>query len=429
MMPPSKLQRQHAAAMPSCTDNYDPAVISVQQALHSALHATKPVKHTEVCTLKAALGRVLAEDIISRMNVPGHTNSAMDGYAIRSSDIPAAGMATLKQVGNAFAGQPFCGTVAAGECVRIMTGAVMPDACDTVVIQEQVTTGNATIEITANNKPGQNVRQAGEDIIAGAKILTRGRRILPADLGLLASCGVTQVLVKRKPKVAFFSTGDELVPCGKMLAPGQIYDSNSYTIHGMLSRLGVETIDLGIVPDTRETLIETLREKTRSADAFITSGGASVGAADLIKETLEQLGQVYFWKVAVKPGRPIAFGRINHALYFGLPGNPVSVMVVFYILVQPALKKLAGESPVITPRTLRAQCTDDLRKRPGRIEYQRGLLTQIENGNYQVRKTGAQGSGVLSSMAYANCFIVLPVHQQKVAAGDWVEVIPFDCLI
>ncbi len=427
-MPPQKPHRQNAHTA-DCTDDYDPASISVQQASQSILNATQTVQGNEICALKLALGRVLSEDIKANMDVPGYTNSAMDGYAVRSVDIPTSGSATLKQIGNSFAGHPFNDTVATGECVRIMTGAVMPIGCDTVIIQEKVIIKDGAIEITADNRAGQNVRHAGEDIAAGAKILNCGRRILPADLGLLASCGITQVSVKRKPKIVFFSTGDELIPTGEALAPGQIYDSNRYTLYGMLTRLGGEIIDLGIVRDTRKALTEALQREAQSADAIITSGGVSVGEADLVKETLEQLGQVSFWKVAVKPGRPVAFGHINHALYFGLPGNPVSVMVVFYILVQPALKKLAGESPVAMPRVLRAQCTEPLRKRPGRIEYQRGHLTQNAQGGYQVSKTGAQGSGILTSMSHANCFIVLPVERQAVAAGNWVEVIPFDGLI
>ena len=427
-MPHAKPFQQDSHAS-SCMDDYDPNAISVQQALQHILETTQPIQSNEECALRLSLGRILAEDIKAPMNVPGHTNSAMDGYALRATDIPSNGNATLRQIGEAFAGHPFNGNVNTGECVRIMTGAMMPPSCDTVIMQEKVIAKDSTIQITSDNQAGQNVRQAGEDITDGAKILTQGRRILPADLGLLASCGITQVPVKRKPKVLFFSTGDELVPSGKPLVPGQIYDSNLYTLHGMLERLGVESVNLGIVRDKRDDLIETFMEKTQLADAVITSGGVSVGEADFVKETLEQIGQVNFWKVAVKPGRPVAFGQINRALYFGLPGNPVSVMVVFYILVQPALRKLAGESPITAPCTLWAECTSPLRKRPGRIEYQRGYLTQNTQGEYRVEKTGQQGSGVLTSMSYANCFIVLPTDQKAVAKGARVEVIPFAGLI
>ena len=415
-------------ATSSCIDDYDPHSISVVEASRLILQHTPVIAETETVQLKEALERVLAQDVKSEIDVPGYDNSAMDGYALQSSDLPLKDSVALQQIGAAFAGHPFEGTVNNGECIRIMTGAPLPKNCDTVVIQEKVAIEDHTIRIDANNKAGQNVRLAGEDIPSGHTLLTQGTLLRPADLGLLASCGITQIIVKRLPKVAFFSTGDELIPSGDPLQPGQIYDSNRYTLFGMLKQSGVQIIDLGIVKDTREMISNAFHTAAAQADMIITSGGVSVGEADFVKSLLSEIGQVHFWKVAIKPGRPLAFGRIKEAIYFGLPGNPVSVMITYYILVQAAIKKMMGTMP-LPPLTIQARCMDELRKRKGRIEYQRGILRQDEHGAYHVSKTGSQGSGILSSMSTANCLIVLPMDAVSTSLGTMVETIPFQSLI
>lgn len=413
----------------SCMDDHDPQSKTVDQARATILELTPAITEKESCPLKQSLGRILSEDLRSDMQVPEHTNAAMDGYALLGKDIPANGTVALKNIGTAFAGEPFPGTVKPGECIRIMTGAPMPQPCDTVVIQENVTVDGNKVIVSSTERASQNVRQAGEDIQQGDTILRTGKCLTPADIGLIASCGIRSVQVYRKPRIAFFSTGNELIPCGEPLSAGQIYDSNRYTLHGMLERAGVAALDLGIVRDEPETLRATFEQKLDTIDMIITSGGVSVGEKDYMHQVLARLGHIEFWKVAVKPGRPLLFGKIKHSLYFGLPGNPVSVMVVFYALVQPALRKLMGENPLSPPLMLQAHCQSHLRKRPGRTEYQRGLLTRTTQGEYQVSKTGAQGSGILTSMSRANCFIVLPVESDAIKPGELVPVIPFSGLI
>jgi len=354
----------------------------------------------------------------------------MDGYAIHSNDIPEKNTASLKNIGTAWAGRPYKGEVKKGECARIMTGAAMPAGTDTVVMQEHVEKLDENILIDSSHLAGQNVRQAGEDIPEGGQVLNKGKLLSPADLGLLASVGISEVEVTKNLRVAFFSTGDELRPVGSQLEVGQIYDSNRYTLHGMLTRLGVEIIDLGVIKDKREAVEQAFLDAADKADVIITSGGVSVGDADFVKETLEKIGEVNFWKVAMKPGRPLAFGKINNAWFFGLPGNPVSVMVTFYMFVQPALKKLSG-SDYQAPLMINAKCQTKLRKRPGRVEYQRGVLTQSKNNptEYEVIKTGEQGSGILRSMSDANCFIILAMESEGVEVGDNVQVLPFEAII
>ncbi len=408
----------------SCMDDYDPASLLSEQATQRIQSAVAPVRGFEKIHLRAALDRVLAKDIRSRIDVPSHTNSAMDGYALHADALPDDGTRELKVVGTSWAGHEFQGTVNAGECVRIMTGAVMPQGTDTVVMQEHVEQTADGIRIDDRHRAGQNVRQAGEDIAAGDTVLRRGHRLQPADLGLLASLGIGEVVVTRRVRVAFFSTGDELRSIGEPLEPGMIYDSNRYSLYGMLTRLGVELIDLGVVADTREDTYNAFEQGAACADVLITSGGVSVGEADFVKEALEQLGQIDFWKVAMKPGRPLAFGKIKDAYFFGLPGNPVSVMVTFYLFVQPALKRLQGGTDT-PPLLLQARCTTKLRKKAGRTEYQRGVLSQDDDGELVVDKTGPQGSGILRSMADANCFIVLPLEAEAAEPGDRVQVLPF----
>jgi len=405
----------------SCADDYDPNSMSVDKARHFIRQYLSPVSAQESLPLRSALGRVLAEDILSPCNVPNHDNSAMDGYALNGLDLPGGGTATLVVVGTAFAGKSFDGPVGRGECVRIMTGAVMPAGCDTVIMQEHARVDGKQVTIAPGTKPGQNRRLAGEDLKLGQVVLPAGHLVRPADLGLIASLGVGEVRAYRKLRVAFFSTGDELASIGAALKPGEVYDSNRYTLYGMLMRLGVEIIDMGVVRDDPLLLENALVEAAQSADVIMTSGGVSVGEADYMKELLNKLGQVVFWKVAMKPGRPLAYGKIGNAHYFGLPGNPVSVMVTFYQFVRDALLVLMGQpEPAMVPM-LSAICTDAIRKMPGRTEFQRGILS-LKDGSWTVRPTGNQGSGILRSMAEANCFIVLPDACGNVEPGNPVQV-------
>ncbi|HEY7841021.1 MAG TPA: gephyrin-like molybdotransferase Glp, partial [Gammaproteobacteria bacterium] len=405
---------------PSCQDDFDPAALTVPEALDRIRAAIVPLGERERVPIRAALDRVLADDVRSEIDVPPGTNSAMDGYAVRAADIPTDGTRELRVVGTAWAGRPLREKITSGTAARIMTGALLPEGADTVVIQERAESSDGLVRIGPGTNRGDNVRAAGEDIRRGDTVLTRGRRLSPADVGLIASLGIGEVDVIRRPRVAFFSTGDELRSVGERAGPGEIYDSNRYTLFGMLTRLGVELVDLGVVRDTREAVEQALR-RAAAADAVITSGGVSVGEADFVTETLRRLGRVEFWKVAMKPGRPLAFGTVDKAWFFGLPGNPVSVMVTFYQFVRPALRHLCGEVAGEDPR-FSVVCQSKLKKRPGRVEYQRGVLEREASGRLVVRKTGAQGSGILSSMAQADCFIILPIESTGVEPGTIVEV-------
>ncbi|MFQ5660282.1 MAG: gephyrin-like molybdotransferase Glp [Gammaproteobacteria bacterium] len=408
----------------SCLDDFDPASMPPEEALKHILDSVGRVEGTEKIAVRAGLGRIVAEDIQSTFDVPSGTNSAMDGYAVNSADLPQSGYTELHVIGTVFAGKPLQEPVKPGYCARIMTGGVLPEGTDTIVIQERVERSGDTIRFGTGTKTGDNVRQAGEDIAKGDIILRRGTRLTPADLGLIASLGSGEVRVMRKPRVAFFSTGDELRSIGEPLADGEVYDSNRYTLYGMLTRIGVEIIDMGVIRDKRQEVERAFTDAASYADVIITSGGVSVGEADFVKETVLKIGKVNFWKVAIKPGRPLAFGRINNAWFFGLPGNPVSVMVTFYQFVQPALHKLMG-SEYAEPLTTRAISRSKLKKRSGRVEYQRGILEREQSGQLVVHKTGAQGSGILSSMSQANCFIILPMESEGVEPGTTVDVQPF----
>ena len=419
---------KHIEKDPSCRDDFDPKSLSADAALEQIKAGVNRVRGIEKIAIREALNRILAEDIRSRINVPSGTNSAMDGYAVNSADIPSESTAGLNVLGTAWAGKPFDGIVTSGNCVRIMTGAIMPEGADTVIIQEDVQADGSGIRIDGSTRKGDNVRQAGEDIAAGDLILTEGRRLNPADIGLIASLGVAEVSVVRRLRVAFFSTGDELRSIGETLSDGAIYDSNRYTLHGMLERMGTDIIDMGVIKDDLEALEEAFAIAAANADVLITSGGVSVGEADYIKEILAKLGQVDFWKVAIKPGRPLAFGHVGDAVFFGLPGNPVSVMVTFYEFVMPALRKMIGEDDTGI-LTLKARCDSRLKKRPGRVEYQRGILRSDDDGNLVVAKTGAQGSGILTSMSQANCFIILPIDSSGIEPGMYVDIQPFSGLV
>ncbi len=395
--------------------------LSVAEARQRIMENLQPVSPALKRPLRDALGQVLAEAVISPLNVPNHTNSAMDGYALRGADLPEEGSREYRVCGKAFAGQAFSGECGVGECVRIMTGASIPAGADTVVMQEQTASGaEGYIRIGTGHRAGQNVRQAGEDIVLGSTVLAAGHRINPADLAVLASLGIGEVSVTRPLRVAFFSTGDELRSIGEPLAAGQVYDSNRYALYGLLKQLNVDILDMGVVRDDPASLEAALQQAAAAADVVLTSGGVSVGEADYIKGILTKLGHINFWKIAIKPGRPLAFGTLGKALFFGLPGNPVAVMVTFLQFVQPALLKLAGETGS-EPLLLDAVCLSRLKKQPGRTEFQRGTVRQ-QGGKLVVDKAGAQGSGILSSMSKGNCLIILPEAATTIEPGDVVQV-------
>jgi molybdopterin molybdotransferase len=388
--------------------------------------------------LAQALGRVLAEDLVSPIDVPAHDNSAMDGYAFAGTQCGAYPL-RLQVVGTALAGHPYSKPVPLGACVRIMTGAVLPEGSDTVVPIERCTQDGEQLVVpeAAHVRAGDHRRLAGEDLRRGQIALPAGRCLTPADLGLSASLGIASVVVKRRVRVAYFSTGDELCAPGSVLGAGQIYDSNGASVRGMLERLGIEVLDLGIVPDTPERLEVAFVQACANSDAVITSGGVGMGDADHTRAVLARLGEVYAWSLAMRPGRPLAFGRLQpqgsadarRACYlFGLPGNPVAATVSFYALVRPALQTLQGMQATPLPR-LSVRSADVLRKRPGRTEFQRGVVYTDAQGQTAVRSTGPQGSGVLRSMCEANCLIVLEHERGDVAPGDWVDVVMFEGLI
>lgn len=418
----------------SCLAGYDPDALTVTQAQAIVAAFVAPVEAIEQVALRSALDRVLATDIISPINVPSHDNSAMDGYALRGAELGGEQAVSLRIVGTVYAGDVHDARVGAGECLRIMTGAVMPAGCDTVIPQEFTTTaGDDRITFAAGTvRPGENRRFAGEDLQAGSAALPAGTIIRPADLGLLASLGFAEVPVRRRLRVAFFSTGNELRSIGQSLDQGCVYDSNRYTLFGMLTRLGCDLIDMGVIRDDPAALETALRTACESADAIITSGGVSVGAADYTKQIMATLGDVSFWKIGMRPGRPMAFGKISSngksAYLFGLPGNPVAVMVTFYFMARGALLRMMGATETPLPQ-LQVRSQAPIRKKPGRTEYQRGILSRDASGQQQVRITGAQGSGILRSMSEANCMVVLSDSQGNVAAGDLVDVVLFDGLV
>lgn len=396
-------------------------LISLNDALAIIRSELQPRCDSQILPLRAALGRLLAKPVHATLDVPNHDNSAMDGYAVRFQDLQAE--QPLRVIGEAFAGHVFAGTVGAGECVRIMTGGVMPAGADTVIMQERAQRQGDEVRFEGKHPLGNHVRRRGEDIRAGDVVLPAGRRLGPADLGLLASIGISAVEVHRPLRVAIMSTGDELRSPGEELQAGQIYDSNRYTLHGMLTKYGAEVLDLGVIPDQREQLREALERAAAEADVVITSGGVSVGEADYVTELLAERGNVGFWRLDIRPGRPLAFGHFGSAVFFGLPGNPVSVMVTFYQVVQPALEHLQGQTESKRLQ-LRAQLEAPISKRDPRREFQRGVMTMLDDGSLRVRSTGNQSSGVLRSMSAANCFIVLPEGVAELQSEDWVTIEP-----
>lgn len=400
-------------------------LISLDDALATMLAPLTPVTETETLTLPEAVGRITACAVTSPIDVPPFANSAMDGYALRLAEAGSV----LNVAGKAFAGAPYKGEWPAGSCIRIMTGAPIPPGTEAVVMQEQTEQLGEAIRITAEVVKGQNIRLAGEDIVQGATVLEAGVRLGAAELPLLASLGVAEVKVLRKLRVAIFSTGDELQPVGKPLAEGQIYDTNRFAVHIMLDKLGCEVIDLGIIRDDEQALRHAFSQADSQADVVISSGGVSVGEADYTKKMLEELGEISFWKLAIKPGKPFAFGRLKASWFCGLPGNPVSAALTFYQLVQPLLAKLAGQQGPALPPRQRVKAASKLKKSPGRLDFQRGRLLRNAQGELEVHTTGSQGSHVFSSFSLANCFIVLERDRGDVEAGEWVDVEPFNLLL
>lgn len=404
-----------------------PHSLSVEQARRAILDRLAPVSGWERVSVRDALGRILVEDVLAPCNVPAHDNSAMDGYAVRHADLRTDGETGLTIVGTAFAGRPFSGMVGAGQAVRIMTGAPIPQGADTIVVQEAVRLEASRVIIPPGQDAFQNLRRAGEDLALGGVALPAGKRCGPVELGLIASLGLAEVVVYRRLRVTYLSTGDEIASIGRPLAPGEVYDSNRYTLFGVLTRLDCELLDLGVVRDEPHALEATLRDAAANSDVILTSGGVSVGEADFIREILNRLGEVAFWKIDIKPGRPMAFGRIGNAWMFGLPGNPVAVLVTWFQFVHDALLTLAGAHPLPVLHSFQVVCIEDIPKRPGRREFLRGRLVRAPEGLH-VEVAGAQGSGVLRSMSDADCFIVLPEECAGVHAGQPVTVQPFEGL-
>ena len=405
---------------------YDPQALSADGVNEFLAHLAVPVTGHEQVGIFEALGRVLAEDVVSPISVPPHDNSAMDGYAFDGAQLGGQAL-ELQVVGTALAGKAWQGSVAAGQCVKIMTGAIMPAGLDTVVPQEFTqAAGHGRIAIPAGLlAAGDNRRFKGEDLMQGSAALKKGDRLTPASLGLLASLGIGSVTAARRLRVAYFSTGDEILSLGDAPREGAVYDSNRYTVHGLLTRLGCEVIDMGVVRDDPDLLEQAFARAAGQADAIITSGGVSVGEADYTRAMMKKLGDVEFWRIAMRPGRPMAVGSIGQSVLFGLPGNPVAVMVTFLAFVRPALLRIMGASATTQP-LLRARSADPIRKKAGRTEYQRGVVSAGADGSLSVRITGNQGSGVLSSMVQANGLIVLHHGQGNVAAGDEVDVMMFE---
>jgi molybdopterin molybdotransferase len=407
------------------------ADLSVDQVQHRLRQQISPISDTESIDLRHALDRVLAQVVVSPISVPPHDNSAMDGYAFDGACLAEDGPVTLKVAGTALAGRAWTRGLQRGECVKIMTGAVMPAGLDTVVPLELTTREGEQVQfVSAQLKAGANRRRKGEDLMAGQPALHAGQRLTPAALGLLASLGLQNLTVYRRLRVAYFSTGDEILSLGEAPREGAVYDSNRYTLTGLLTRLGVEVIDMGVVPDQPLAMQAAFEQATCKADAIVTSGGVSMGDADHTRAMMKQMGEVNFWRVAMRPGRPMAFGQLRSELsksawLFGLPGNPVAAMVTFLVFVRPALQRLMGcEAPA--PALLQARCTEPIRKRPGRTEYPRGIVERDAQGHPSVRTTGPQGSGLLNSMVQANGLIVLSHEQGEVAVGDSVDVMMFE---
>jgi len=400
-----------------------PGLMPFEQALDTMLATITPITDVENIRLSEGLGRVLSTDITSPINVPPHNNSAMDGYAFAYASL--TNRAYLSLAGRSMAGQPYKGTCGKGECIRIMTGAKMPEGCDTVEMQENCQVEENRVKFLAQGNLADHVRYAGEDINKNQVVFTQGRRLSAIDIGVLASLGIQNLAVFRKLNVALIATGDELKALGEPLGSGDIFESNSYALAGMLKNLNVNVINFGVIADDENAIRAAFIQADEQADAVISSGGVSVGDADYTKLVLEQIGEIAFWKIAMKPGKPFAFGKLPNSVFFGLPGNPVSAMVTADLLAMPGLMKLQNchAAPIIT---LKAKTLTDLRKSPGRMDFQRGVLSYNHKGELMVNSTGSQGSGILTSIASANCYIVLPAEQGRVAAFETVNIRLFE---
>lgn len=403
-------------------------LISIDLALKYIKDSIKPLAGVERVVLKKALGRVLSDTVISPINIPPEDNSAMDGYAFAGNDIKPSEQFSLTNVGTSWAGTPYSKKIPSGACVRIFTGAVIPEGADSVIMQELVHQEENKIIFPKNTIAKENIRQLGTDISINSALLNPTKKLTAPDLGLLASAGIYDVPVNRKLNIAFFSTGDELCSNSKPLQPGQIYDSNRFTLHALLSDPCFSIHDLGVIADNKQLLEDTLIAAANTYDVIISTGGASVGDADYIKEILDKCGDVGFWKIAMKPGKPLAFGKIKNSYFFGLPGNPVSVIATFQKIVLPALQQLSGIG-MSKQIAISAVCTSNLRKQKGRQEYQRGILTQTESGEFFVESAGKQGSNIMSAMSLANCYIVLPIDSEGIQAGQMVQTEPFSCFL
>lgn len=403
----------------SCCD--ETHLLPLADALARMKSQILPLIDTEKVSLSQATDRILAKSIVATFDIPPHANSAMDGYALRAQD---AAQKPLRLIGTALAGHPFHAEVTTGTCVRITTGAPIPTGADCVVMQENVFVNETSVTLTHTPRVHENIRNRGEDIANGDTVIARGKRLGPFDIGLLASLGLAEVAVYRNLSVAVFSTGDELTPPGVELPVGNIYDSNRYGIIALLQRLGVKVIDLGLVPDQPTAIRVVLQEAAANADVIISSGGVSVGDADFVKDVLQALGEIDFWKVAIKPGKPFAFGKLGKSYFFGLPGNPVSALVTLHQLALPMLQYMAGEQ-FEPPLMLKIKAATSFKKRPGRTDFQRGRFDS-ESGENQARSVGAQGSGLLTSFSNANCYVILEQERGTVAENEMVSVLPFD---
>jgi molybdopterin molybdotransferase len=417
----TKVSEVEEKQVATCCDVLSPALLSVTQGQEKILSLVETVEEHQTCTIESARERVLASDVVSPVNVPQYTNSAMDGYAIRSDDLERD---NYDVVGEVLAGYAYDKPLLKGQAVKIMTGAPTPEFGDTVVMREQATASESSVTFNgAYIKAGQNVRQAGEDLSIGSQVFSKGQRLSAAEMGMIASLGFANVDVLRQLKVAVFSTGDEVQAPGTEQNANSIYDSNRFTIMGMLEKLGCEIIDFGILEDNEQLMIKALEKASTQADVVITSGGVSVGDADYIKLALDKLGQIDFWRINMRPGRPLAFGKINQKPFFGLPGNPVAVMVSFINFVEPAIRKMQGELDW-QPLKVTAVAGEDLRSRQGRTEFSRGIYQFNNKGQLEVKTTGKQGSGILRSMSEANCLIEISPAVDSVKLGEYVTIIP-----
>jgi molybdopterin molybdotransferase len=413
----------------SCTDIFESGLLPVEQALTHILSALPCIDDHEIINIEKAKARTLAQTITASFNVPKHNNSAVDGYGLNACDLPFEGTVSLAVIGSAHAGEPYSKSVNTGQCVRIMTGAIIPEGVDTVIMQEHVELKNNTVHIDNRHKAGQNIRLAGEDLQQGEEILQTGKFLTPADIGLIASLGIAEIKVKRKLRIAIASTGNEVISIGDVADKSSLYDSNRYSLCAALSRPDIEIINLGVLQDNPEALLNSFNQASQTADIIISSGGVSVGDADHTKTALKHSGQVDFWKIAIKPGRPLAFGHIGNSVFFGLPGNPVAVMVSFYQFVLPAIESILGIKDKAIAPTLQVKVSENIRKKPGRTEIVRGILQQQADGILSVKSTGKQGSGILRSMSLANAFIILEHDRDTVKAGEFVTVQPFSGLL